>query len=145
MKQGRPSVFKSQYCREIELWMSEGYSILSFAGKIGVSEKTIYNWARYYEDFLQSIKVGKAKSALFWEKTGRRGMMGEIPHFNATVWIFQMKNRLGWSDKLTVDTELTEENSKKEDKNDKGENITQEVERLMKEYSGKLYGKKYVG
>ncbi len=27
------------------------------------------------------------------------GMTGKVPGFNATIWIFNMKNRHGWADK----------------------------------------------
>lgn len=134
---GRPTIYQIKYCQKIIDWMADGYSISSFAGKIGVSEKTIYNWAKENEDFLQSIKIGKAKSILFWEKIGRQGMMGEIPHFNATVWIFQMKNRWGWADRLTVDLGLEENDCERKNRIDE-ESPIQKMERLVEKYGRKL-------
>lgn len=136
-KKGRPSDFQTKYCREIISWMAKGFSIASFAGNIGVGEKTIYNWAKKYPQFLQSIKVGKAKSILFWEKIGILGMLGKIPHFNATAWIFQMKNRLGWSDKLTVDLELENNTDEIEEKTNK-ETPQEIMQRLVEKYGRKL-------
>lgn len=86
---------------DIVVWMARGFSIKSFAGKINVDEKTIYRWSEKYDDFCQSIKRGRAKSVLYWEQIGILGVMGKIPNFNATAWIFQMKNRLCWSDKFS--------------------------------------------
>lgn len=111
---GRPTIYQTKYCQKIIDWMADGYSISSFAGKIGVGERTIYDWVKKYEEFSQSIKIGRTKSILYWEQIGMKGMNGEIPHFNATVWIFNMKNRLGWADKLTVDLGLEENDNELE-------------------------------
>lgn len=128
-KVGRKSIYNPKYCNEIINWMSKGYSVASFAGKIGVVEKTIYNWAMRNDKFLQSLKIGKYKSILFWEKIGIDGTMGKIPHFNATTWIYNMKNRCGWSDEFSIDSEFEKiEERKKESKF-----IAEEFERVKKQ------------
>lgn len=52
------------------------------------------------EDF-PTIKIAEANQSYryFWENIGMKGMKGEIPNFNSTVWIFNMKNRFNWTDK----------------------------------------------
>ena len=40
-----------------------------------------------------------------WEKAGRKGMLTK--GFNAAVWIFNMKNRCGWTDRADDNTEKT--------------------------------------
>lgn len=139
MKKGRPSSYDPKYCKEIIVWMGRGFSIKSFAGNIGVDETTIYEWISKHKDFSQSIKIAKAKSVLYWEQIGMLGMMGKIPNFNATIWIFQMKNRLGWSDKLSVDLEVDriEEESQA---HDNGETETEEETaiRLLTKYGKQI-------
>lgn len=119
--------------------MGRGFSIKSFAGNIGVDETTIYEWISKHKDFSQSIKRGKAKSALFWEQMGMLAMMGKIPDFNTTIWIFQMKNRFGWSDKLSVDVEANETKGRPQlSTNDDEESPHDAIIRIMKKYGKEI-------
>lgn len=61
---------------------------------------------RYIKDFpedfpAEKIKEARRKGRMFWEGAGRDGAIGKIPNFNATSWIFNMKNRYkeDWRDK----------------------------------------------
>jgi hypothetical protein len=87
-------------CAKAVEFMSQGFSKEAFAGELGVCARTIYNWAENNPEFLQAIKDGEAASIRFWESLGRRGSSGEIPGFSAAAWIFNMKNRAGWRDKM---------------------------------------------
>ena len=78
--------------------MSKGFSKDVVAAKLGISRDTLYEWAKTHDDFSDSIKRGEAKSLYFWEKIGMDGMLGKIKGFNATVWIFVMKNRFHYRD-----------------------------------------------
>lgn len=93
---GRPSGYRSEYCEQLEKHMSFGFSFESFAGEVGVCFKTLYNWEKQHEDFLQAKKRGTAKSLKFWEHMGISGAGGMIDGFNVVSWIFNMKNRFGW-------------------------------------------------
>jgi len=137
MKTGRPKKYDPKYCREIVQWMARGFSIISFAGKIGVDERSIYYWVAKYPDFFQSIKIGKAKSILFWERVGMLGMMGKIQGFSASTWVFQMKNRWGWSEKLSVDL-LDELNSDTENDNQPKESPIETMQRLVAKYGKQI-------
>jgi len=136
-KKGRPSLYDPKYCKEIIVWMARGFSIKSFAGKIGVDESTIYSWIDKHKELNQSIKRGRAKSVLYWEQIGMLGMMGKIPNFNATIWIFNMKNRLGWSDKLSVDIETETE---KEDTDEARESNNDTFKRILLKYGRQMAG-----
>jgi len=96
-KTGRPSGYKKKYCQMLIDHMAQGYSIEAFAGEIGVTKKTIYNWVDLNEEFLHAQKVGQTKSQLWWEKAGRQGMF--LKTFTPAIWIFSMKNRFNWTDK----------------------------------------------
>lgn len=56
---------------------------------------------KYPEDFA-SIKDSKLKRRIFWERMGNAGALGKVPGFNVTAWIFNMKNRFGWRDKMEL-------------------------------------------
>ena len=83
---------------------ADGYSIKSFPL---CDEDTCYSYAeRFPEDCPRSeFNDAKRKGLLFWEKIGTAGATGKLDGFNATSWIFNMKNRAGWSDK--VDTTMS--------------------------------------
>jgi hypothetical protein len=67
-------------------------------------------WDRFMEqepEFSQTIMAGRLVCQQWWEKQGRIATFGGIEGFNATAFIFNMKNRFkaDWKDKH--ETELT--------------------------------------
>jgi transposase len=102
MAGGRPTDFKDEYCELLVQHMKEGYSFESFAGLVGVTRKTIYNWLEIPE-FLHAKERGFEVSRLTWEKIGKTiTVHGEG---NATAFIFNMKNRFreDWNDKKEIE------------------------------------------
>lgn len=102
---GRPSKYKKAFCQQLLTHMGEGLSFESFASEIGVHRDTLYEWAKQYPDFSDAKKRGTDLALKWWERIGQAGMVGKIKGFNAAVWIFSMKNRFKWSDRLAVDDE----------------------------------------
>lgn len=93
--------------------MAQGYSIEAFAGHIGVSKQTVYNWQTDHQEFLDAVKVAQSRCQEYWEKIGMNGMLGlqlkdkdgkpiVTKNFNAVMWIFNMKNRFRWTDRNDV-------------------------------------------
>lgn len=80
--------------------MAEGLSFESFAGVVKKTRQCLYEWRERYPEFKEAFELGYAQGLLFTEKMSRSAMVGKIDGFNPTVWIFWMKNRFGWSDKL---------------------------------------------
>jgi transposase len=99
-KAGRPTKYKPEYCELLIEHMKAGLSFEAFGGVVagGVAKDTIYGWVRKYPAFSDAKKIGESLSRLWWEKVAVLGMTGKIKNFNATVWIFSMKNRFGWRD-----------------------------------------------
>jgi len=93
------------FCQHV----ADGYSIKSFPL---CDEDTCYSYAeRFPEDCPRSeFNDAKRKGLLFWEKIGTAGATGKLEGFNATSWIFNMKNRAGWTDK--TETRNVDENGK---------------------------------
>jgi len=99
MPVGRPTEYKPEYCDKVLPFMEQGYSITAFAGHLGVSRQTVYNWMDAHPEFFDAIKEGEAASALWWESALRNTTTtGEG---NATAAIFGLKNRIPheWRDK----------------------------------------------
>lgn len=103
MPGGRPTDYKPEYCEMLIEHMSHGYSYESFAGKLRVARDTLYNWEKLFPDFSYSKKVGKEASLLRWETIGLDGIEGRIEKFSAPTYIFTMKNRHNWTDKVEVE------------------------------------------
>ena len=101
MTAGRPTKYKSEYCDLVIEKMSQGYSKEAVAGFIGIAKDTLYNWIKAHKEFSDAIKRGEMLSQVFWEELGLVGTT-EGKNFNATAWIFNMKNRFNWRDKQDI-------------------------------------------
>ena len=97
-KMGRPSKYKKEFCDTLIDNMAEGLSFEACCGIIGISKDTGYRWIKEHEDFSDAKKRGDVLSQLWWENQGKKGMFWG-KDFNATVWVFAMKNRHDWSDR----------------------------------------------
>ena len=104
MPMGRPSKYQPEYCEMLIKHMSEGLSFESFGGVVNCHDDTLRNWCELFPDFLDARKRGLQANKIFWERVGVDGAMGKIPGFNATSWIFNMKNRFKWTDRLESNT-----------------------------------------
>jgi hypothetical protein len=95
--------FKPEYCEQLIDHMAEGYSFEAFCGKIGVAKQTAYTWVKQHAEFAEAKEIGFEKNRLFWEHKGIEGLWGDKDsRFNSTVWVFNMKNRHGWRDRVEM-------------------------------------------
>lgn len=79
-----------------------GGSAVEMRCLLGIGESA---WGTLIEDsdeFQRTVKRAKALCEVWWERRGRDMATGKDG--NATVWIFNMKNRFGWHDKQQVDS-----------------------------------------
>ncbi len=101
---GQPLKFPTPEKRK-EMWqalcdhVSQGYSMKSFPV---CDDETCWDYAEKFPDDCpwDELRVAQRKSLLFWERIGTAGATGKLEGFNATSWIFNMKNRAGWTDKI---------------------------------------------
>lgn len=70
---GQPSLYRSEYCEAvIEQARRYGTSLPAFAGVVGVSVETVYEWRRRHSEFSEACARAKAARMLWWElKLGR--------------------------------------------------------------------------
>lgn len=96
-KAERAEVFK-EACKHL----SEGFSKASFPP---CTWETVENMIEKYPVEFDTLKLDVAKRTGFkwWEKVG----MGGLTHkgFQSSVWIFNMKNRMGWRDQIDFGAE----------------------------------------
>lgn len=116
MPGGRPSDYDPIYCNMLIEHMSKGFSFKSFAGKIGVNNKTLYNWAEQHEEFFHAKSIGQEKSRLFWEQQGIDGLHDQYHKtedgmttlkLNSTVWRLNIMNRFPDDWRERSETKLT--------------------------------------
>lgn len=93
---GRPTDYKPEYAKMLLDHLSQGYSIGSFGGDIGVVRSTIYNWIEKHEDFKQAKQQGYANGLKFFEKIIFACALGQKINNgtpNVTAVIFILKTR----------------------------------------------------
>lgn len=108
-KAGRPKAeldLPEGWQDEIISLYSEGASdvevkalIIGWRGSI--SNDLWERWMQEEKDFSETIKIGKALSAAWWERVGRKQLGNK--EFSYTGWYMNMKNRFGWADKQVID------------------------------------------
>jgi helix-turn-helix resolvase-like protein len=88
---GRPTKYDPSFCDLVVDLGAEGKSKVQIAARIGISRQTLDNWAKQHPEFLDAIKWAKDLEQAWWEDAGQENMVRQ--GFNATAFIFQMKNR----------------------------------------------------
>jgi len=116
MAGGRPTKYDPKYCEMLIAHMKQGLSYECFAAVVETHKQTLYNWEKQFPEFFDAKKTGVAQCNLFWEKMGIHGAAGKLAGFNASSWIFNMKNRFRWTDRQeTVETSKIEISINNED------------------------------
>ena len=114
-KRGRPTKYDPDFCQIAVDAMAKGFSKEAVAGHLQISKDTLYAWIKLYPDFSYAIKEGLELSRMFWENLG----IEHVTHtkaskqLNSTVWLFNMKNRFNWADKIETKNEDTTDKPKK--------------------------------
>ncbi len=106
---GQPTKYREEYCQILINHMAKGFSFESFAGAILVHKDTLYEWVKTHEEFSEAKKIALEVSRLWWETKAIENVVqestpGYTRSLNTAAWIFNMKNRFGWSDRTEVTT-----------------------------------------
>jgi predicted DNA-binding protein YlxM (UPF0122 family) len=104
---GRPTLFQQRFCKMLVDHMKEGFSFTSFAGKARVSRRTLYDWCRYYPEFLDAYETGYAAALLFHEKQLLRGIQNKFDG-SPTLLIFALKTRFHREYGITEQNNITD-------------------------------------
>ena len=94
--------YKPEFKEKVTEMMGQGYTLEAVAGALGVTRQTIWTWKEEKEDFREAYEEGLAKSHLYWERLGMDSLE-EGRQMNSAVYIFTVKNKLGWRDKTEVE------------------------------------------
>jgi hypothetical protein len=104
-KLGRPTDYDEYYCDLVIEMGAQGKSKAQMAARLGVSRKTMTEWERVHEEFRNAVKEAQDLALAWWEDAGQVNMTRQ--GFNATAYIFQMKNRFRDDYRERVDLEHT--------------------------------------
>jgi hypothetical protein len=109
MPAGRPSKYDPAMCQTVIQCGREGMGKAEMAAELDVA-------------YSEAVKHAQRLSQAWWEKMGRVSTFGGVDGFNATSYIFQMKNRFraDWNDTV-----------KSEHSGPDGGAIIQKIERVI--------------
>ncbi len=102
---GRPTDYDESFCERVIELGKEGASKAEMAAELGIVRQTLDNWCEAHSEFMDAVKQAVSWSQAWWEKQGRVATFGGTEGFNATSFIFNMKNRFpsDWKDKVEQD------------------------------------------
>lgn len=118
---GRPVEYKPEYCQMLIDHMKTGLSYEAFAAVVMCCKKTLYNWEKQYPEFLHAKSIGQNLCRMHWENLAiNNAVSTNGKSLNASVWIFNMKNRFRdeWRDRQEVENIGTQKIEIKIDKDD---------------------------
>lgn len=92
--------YRPEMCDQIIELGKEGMSKLEMAVTLGIGRAGIDHYAKLHPQFSEALKQALDNSQAWWERQGRQITFAAGPMFNATSYIFQMKNRFreDWND-----------------------------------------------
>lgn len=107
MPAGRPTKYDPAMCETVLECGKEGMGKAEMAAELDVAYSTFDLWTQQHPEFSEAVKNAQRLAQAWWEKQGRVATFGGVDGFNATSYIFQMKNRFrdDWND--TVKQEHT--------------------------------------
>lgn len=108
MAAGRPTDYKSEYCQKVIDFGKEGMSKAEMCLELDVARSTFDLWEKTHIEFSEAVSDAIEFSEGWWAKSGRKATFNS-EGFNATSYIFNMKNRFrnNWNDKTEVDNKVT--------------------------------------
>jgi len=105
MPAGRPTKYDPAMCAIVIAAGEDGETLAGMAEACDVDRETINNWMDAHPEFSRAVKRGLQRAQVWWERQGKIGTFGGVKDFNATSYIFQMKNRFraDWNDTVKTD------------------------------------------
>lgn len=96
--------YKSSFADKLPDMFANGESVEEVCRELKISRRAFYDWVEKHPDFAEAYELGKEASQAWWLKLGRAGAAGKVP-VQPSIWIFNMKNRLGWKDRVETSSD----------------------------------------
>lgn len=101
MAGGRPTKYNPDMCEQVKACGDAGMTIIEMCRDIGITRETMRVWRETNPEFSAAVNEGLDRAQAWWEMQGRIATFGGCDGYNATSYIFQMKNRFkeDWRDR----------------------------------------------
>jgi transposase len=108
---GRPTKYRPEFCERVIEMGKYGASKHEMAAKLDIHYDNFKEWQEKHPEFHVAVKQSLYYSQAWWEENGRTATFGGCDGFNATSYIFNMKNRFkeDWRDRVETDNKHTHE------------------------------------
>lgn len=102
---GRPTKYKPEMIDILDGMGGEGEGKAEMAVALGIGRDAFIDYQKEHQAFSDAVKRAIQRSQSWWEKKGRLHTFDRGEGFNATSFIFNMKNRFpdDWRDKVEND------------------------------------------
>lgn len=110
------------WAKEIVEFYKQGYSDAEVAASMNITMRQFNSMLADNPTFNKLVEFGRTLSLAWWESQSRKNIGNKS--FNTPLWVFTMKNKYGWADKI----ETTNAN----------ENVDLSLDQLRSEISRKL-------
>jgi len=102
----RPSKYDPAFCEKIVAMGKLGKSKAQIASELGVVRNTLDNWVIDHPELGVALHEAQEYALAWWENMAQAVMIEPVPGWNATSFIFQMKNRFrsDYRDKIETNT-----------------------------------------
>lgn len=94
------------WAKELIEYYKEGYSDAEVAAAMNITVREYYAQINENAVFGKLVEYGRTLSLAWWESQARKNINNK--QFNTPLWVFTMKNKYGWADK--VETSSVNEN-----------------------------------
>lgn len=105
MPAGRPTKYNPDMCEKVIELGKIGASQHEMSLELDIDWTTFADWRDNNPEFSKAVSKAVSFAQAWWEKSGRIATFGGHEGFNATSFIFNMKNRFkdDWRDKVETD------------------------------------------
>lgn len=133
--QGRPIKYDPSMCDVVLKLAESGASKVEMVVELGIARSTFYKWQEDFPEFGEAVKVATDISQAWWERMGRTAVFGGVDSFNASSYIFTMKNRFrnDYADSLALKNETPEDKLKIETETTLKESDRELIKRFLPE------------
>lgn len=99
-----PNKSGKDWARELINLYSEGYSDAEVAAEMKITIREYMKQVEENPTFAKLVEFGRTLSLAWWEGQARRNLGSK--QFNTPLWVFNMKNKFGWADKVETRSEI---------------------------------------
>ncbi len=121
------------WAKELIEYYRNGYSDAEVAAAMNISMRQFNTMLADNPTFSKLVEFGRTLALAWWEGQARKNLGNK--QFNTPLWVFTMKNKYGWADK--VETTNTSENVNYDLDTLRSE-IDRKVKRLLKTNSADI-------